>query len=82
MVPANDKHQAPANVLKLYVRAGLTHRRAIEEETKDISREYVHNKACRLSHDIHVVSHSFITLNNLFILLKLLFILKALLIML
>ena len=31
-----------------------------------INHDWVHNQACRLSHDIHVVSHSFISFNNLF----------------
>ena len=35
--------------------------RAIKEENVAINRDLVHNQACRLSHDIHVVSHSFIT---------------------
>ena len=31
-----------------------------------INRDWVHNQACRLLHDILVLSHSFITFNNLF----------------
>ena len=44
----------------------LTNRRAIKEETIAINRDWVHNQAYRLSHDIHVVSHSLTTFNNLF----------------
>ena len=39
--PATDKHQAPTHRLKLYVRAGLTHRRAIKEETIALNRDWV-----------------------------------------
>ena len=52
--PAKDKHQAPANRLK------LTHHRAIKGEKIARNRDCVYNQACRLSHDNHVVSHSFI----------------------
>ena len=64
--PAKDKDQASNNGLKVYVRAVLTHRRAIKEEIIAINRDWVYNQACRLSHDIHVVSHSYITFNYLF----------------
>ena len=71
MGPVNDKHQAPTNGLKLYDRAVIKSETGptvvqIKEETIAINRDWVHNQACRLSHDIHVVSHSFITFNNLF----------------
>ena len=36
---------------------GLPHRRAIKEETMAKNHDWVYNQACRLSHDIHVVSH-------------------------
>ena len=45
---------------------GLTHRRAIKEETIAINRDWVQNQACRLSHDIQVISNPYITLYNLF----------------
>ena len=45
---------------------GLTHWRAIEEETIGINSDWVYNQACRLLHDIHVVSHFLITFNYLF----------------
>ena len=44
----------------------MTHRRAIKEETIAINRDWVHNQACRLPHDIHVVSHPLITFIYLF----------------
>ena len=48
MGQANDKHQAPTNGIKLYARAvivwDLTQRRAINEETIDINRDWVHNQ--------------------------------------
>ena len=46
--PAKDKHQNPTN------------RRAIKEKTIAINRDWVYNEACRIPHDINVVSHSFI----------------------
>ena len=44
----------------------MTLRRAIEEETIAINRDWVLNQACRLSHDIQVVSNLYITFDNLF----------------
>ena len=44
----------------------MTHRRAIKDETIAISRGWIYNRAYRMSHDIHVLSHSFITFNYLF----------------
>ena len=44
---------------------GRTLHRAIKEETIAINRDWVYNQACRLSQDIHVVSHPFITFNYL-----------------
>ena len=59
--PDNDKHQAQINGLKLYVRAVIKLEasptvRAIKEETIATNRDWVHNQAYRLLHDIHVVS--------------------------
>ena len=34
------------------------------QETIAINRDWVNSNACRLSHDIRVVSHSFITFNT------------------
>ena len=45
---------------------GMTHHRAIKEETIAINCDWVNNQACRLSHDSHVVSYSFIAFNNIF----------------
>ena len=45
---------------------GLTHCRAIKEELIALNSDLVYNQAYRLSHNIHVVSHSFITFNYLF----------------
>ena len=42
-----------------------THSRAIKEETIAINYDWIFKQACRLSHDIHIVSHSFITFDNL-----------------
>ena len=69
MGQANDRHQAPTNGIKLYVRAVTKSEAcltivAFKEEAIAINRDLVHNQACRLSHDIHAVSHSFITFNN------------------
>ena len=45
----------------------MTHRRVIEEETTAKNRDLVYNQACRLSHDIQVISNLFfITFDNLF----------------
>ena len=38
---------------------GLAHRRAIKGETMAINRDWVYNRACRLSHDIQVISNFF-----------------------
>ena len=38
----------------------LTHRRAIEEETRAKSCDWVYNQACRLSHDFQVISNFFL----------------------
>ena len=44
---------------------GLTHRYAIKDETIATNRDWHYNHACRLSHDIRVVSYPFTTFNNL-----------------
>ena len=43
---------------------GLSHLRAIKEETTAINLDWVHNQARSMSHDLHAVSCSFITFDN------------------
>ena len=63
MGPATAKHQAPTQLLKFYVRAVIGPEarpcRAIKEETIAINRDLVYNQACRLSHDIQIISECF-----------------------
>ena len=35
--------------------SGLTHRRAIKEETIAVNPDWIYNQTCRLLHDIHVI---------------------------
>ena len=56
--PAKDKHQAPANRLK------LTHHRAIKGEKIARNRDCVYNQACRLSHRLISVVDVVITPMN------------------
>ena len=45
---------------------GLTHRRAIKEETIAINHDWVYSQICRLSHDNHAIPSIHITFDNLF----------------
>ena len=56
---ANDKHQVATNGLKLYWVWGLTRRPANKDEAIAIKCDWVYNLACRLLHDIHIVSYLF-----------------------
>ena len=44
---------------------GLTNRRAIKEETMAIYCKWVYSQTCRLSHNVHVISHCFTVLTHL-----------------
>ena len=44
----------------------MIYRHVIKEEIIAINCDWVSNQACRLSHNIHVISNSFIMLNDLF----------------
>ena len=63
--PVNNKHRAPTNRLKLYVRAVIKSEAwpiVVQLKRKiAINCDWVQNEACWLLHDIHVVSHSLIT---------------------
>ena len=67
--PATDKHQAPTHRLNHYVRAFIESEArptAVQpEETIAINHDWVLNQACRLSHDIQVISNLFITFDDL-----------------
>ena len=68
--PSTDNHLALTHRLKTYVRT------VIESEalhyvirlrgTIAINRDWVYNEACRLSHDIQVISNIFIAFDNIF----------------
>ena len=71
MSPANDKHQAPTNGLKLDVRVIIKSKgypTVVQLKRKPKLSTVIGFTArkCRLSHDIHVVSDSFITFDNTF----------------
>ena len=45
----------------------MTHRPVIKEENIAINHDWVYNQACRLTHDIQVISNFFIiTFDNVF----------------